>query len=126
LSTSASWSGCRKSAFSSSVTLPSSATSTPVGRLGQRVDLDQRGVLGDEGLHSFTIDVGDLVGDLGRELAGGDDLAGLRLVDALDGVDRDLGDPPRGWSGDLSISMPPSTLAMQRKVRLARSSRKEK
>ena len=70
-STSASWSGCRKPAFSSRVTLASRQQHPAVGRLGQRVDLDQRGVLGDERLPQLDRDVDDLVGDLGRELGGG-------------------------------------------------------
>src|SRR3954453_23619928 len=54
-----------------------------VAGLGQRVDLDQGGVLGHEGLPELHRDVDDVLGHLGRELGGGDDLARLRLVDAL-------------------------------------------
>src|SRR3954451_23583018 len=63
-----------------------------VADLGQRVDLDQGGVLGHEGAPELDRDVDDLLADLGRVLGRGDDLAGLGLVDALAGVDRDLGD----------------------------------
>lgn len=58
--------------------------------LGQRVDLDEERVLGDEGLPQGHHDLGDLLGDLGRELRLGNDLAGLLDRDALVGVDRDL------------------------------------
>src|SRR3954454_4397103 len=71
-----------------------------VADLGERVDLAQRGVLGHEGLPQLHRDVDDLLGDLGRVLGRGDDLAGLSLVDALAGVDRDLGDPVRLFLGD--------------------------
>ena len=71
-----------------------------VADLGQRVDLDQRRVLGHEGLPELHRDVDDLLGHLGRELGGGDDLARLGLVHALVGVDGDLGDPLRVLLGD--------------------------
>ena len=61
-------------------------------RLRHRVDLDQRGVLRDERLPQPDRDVDHLVADLGREAGQRRDLAGERLVDALTGVDRDLGD----------------------------------
>ena len=95
-----------------------------LGRTGERVDLDQGRVLGHERLPQLDRDVDDLVGDVGRELAAGHDLAGERLVDTLD---------RRRWAtwatfsgcscATCSISMPPATLAMHRNVRLARSSR---
>ena len=77
-----------------------------VGRLGERVDLDQRGVLGDERLPQLHRDVDDLVGDLGRpavaeEAALRDDLPGGCLVDALGGVDGNLGHLLRGLVRDL-------------------------
>lgn len=64
----------------------------PGDDLGQRVDLDQEGVLLDEGVPQLDQDVGDLVGDLGRELRGLDDLARLLGRHTVDRVDRGLGD----------------------------------
>src|SRR5262245_144422 len=60
--------------------------------LRQRVDLDQGRVLGDERLPQLHRDVGDLVGDVRRELGGGDDLAGDVRRDADRRVDRPLHD----------------------------------
>ena len=71
--------------------MPSSATICVLRVADQRVDLDQRGVLGDEGLPQLDDDVRGLVGDGRGELAGGDDLGGLRPVHAGDRVDRDPG-----------------------------------
>ncbi len=62
------------------------------GDLGQRVDLDQEGVLLDEGLPQGDEDVRDLVGDLGREVRGLDDLARDLGGHTHVGVDRRLGD----------------------------------
>ncbi|AGS71326.1 putative hydrolase [Streptomyces collinus Tu 365] len=62
------------------------------GDLRERVDLDEEGVRLDEGVPQLDEDVHDLVRDLGRELGGLDDLAGLGLVHTVDRVDRRLGD----------------------------------
>src|SRR5215207_4031409 len=62
-----------------------------VGRLGQRVHLDQGGVLLDEDVPQLDGDRDDLVAHLGREAGRVDDLGRLGLVDALAGVDRDAG-----------------------------------
>src|SRR4051812_2391532 len=61
-----------------------------VAEQGQRVDLDQGGVLLDEDVPQLLDDLAGLVGHLGREARGGHDLGGLRVVDAGLGVDRDL------------------------------------
>lgn len=72
-----------------------------VGDLRERVDLDEERILGDEGRPQGDEDLGDLLGDLGRELRQGDDLAGLLDGHALVGVHRDLGELLRGLLGDL-------------------------
>src|SRR5919205_4177830 len=62
-----------------------------VRRLGQRVDLDEGGVLLLEDLPQPLGDGDDLVAHLGREAARVDDPGRRGLVDALAGVDRDAG-----------------------------------
>src|SRR5690606_16707470 len=60
--------------------------------LGQheRVDLDERRVLALVDVPELDERRSDVASDLGREARGGDDLLGLRLVDAREGVDVDL------------------------------------
>src|SRR3954468_19847688 len=60
-----------------------------VGRLGQRVHLDEGGVLLVEDLPQPLGDRDDLVTDLGREVRGIDDLGRLGVVHAPGGVDGD-------------------------------------
>src|SRR4051794_17902925 len=62
-----------------------------VAEAGQRVHLDQGGVLLDERLPQRHEDVRDLVDEFGRELRGGGDLARLGAVHALDRVHRHPG-----------------------------------
>ncbi|CAM5472024.1 hypothetical protein SBADM41S_03221 [Streptomyces badius] len=69
--------------------------------------------------------LGDTLGHVGRELRLGHDLAGLDDVDAGVGVDRDLREGLGVFSATSSMSMPPCTEAMARKVRLVRSRRYE-
>ncbi len=64
-----------------------------VGGAHQRVDLDQGGVLGDEDLPQLGDGHGGGVEHLGRQVALLGDRAGERLVDTLDRVHRDLGQP---------------------------------
>ena len=71
--------------------MPSSATISLVGRAHQRVDLDQRGVLAVEDLPELLDGHGRGVEHLGGQMALLGDRAGLGLVDAGDGVDRDPG-----------------------------------
>ena len=93
--------------------------------LHQRVDLDEEGVLLDEGGPQGHQDLGDLLGDLGRELRRGDDLGGLLDVTPSLASTGTLASASGFFSATSSISMPPSTDAMARKVRLVRSRRKE-
>src|SRR5215204_635591 len=72
-----------------------------VGRLGQRVDLDQRGVLLREDLPQLHGDGDHLVAHLGREVGRVDDLGRLGLVDALARVDRDAGQRLGPLDGEL-------------------------
>ena len=72
-----------------------------VAHLRERVHLDEGGVLRDEGLPELDEDVGDGVDQLGRELRGGGDLLGLGEVDALDRVDRHLGERLGTLGGEL-------------------------
>ena len=62
-----------------------------VAEARQRVDLDQRRVLLDEGLPELHQDVGDRVDQVLGELGRGRDLAGLGLVHAVHRVDGDAG-----------------------------------
>src|SRR3954453_8421992 len=63
----------------------------PVGRLHERVDLDQRGVLGHEDTPELHDGRRDLVAHVLREAALLGDLGTLGVVDALERVDRDPG-----------------------------------
>ncbi len=72
-----------------------------VGRLGQRVHLDQRGVLLREDLPQLDGDRDDLVPHLRREVRGVNDLGGLGLVDPARGVDGHLGQLVGPGGGDL-------------------------
>ena len=69
--------------------MPSSASSDAVAELDQRVDLDERGVLLDEDRPQLLDHVRRLVGDVGVEAGGRDDLGGLGVVDTDLRVDRD-------------------------------------
>ena len=68
LSSSASWSGWRKSAFSSRVTLPSSARTRPSATLASGLTSTRSASSATKVVPQLHQDVGDLVGDLGREL----------------------------------------------------------
>lgn len=81
---------------------------------GQRVDLDEGGVLLDERLVEGLDHLHGLLEDGLGELGLGRDLASLRLVDALARVDADLLHGVGLVFATSSISTPPSTDAMQR------------
>ncbi len=72
-----------------------------VGGAHQRVDLDQGGVLADEDLPQLGDGHRGRVEHLGGQVALLGDRAGEGEVDALDGVDRDLGQPLGLGGGDL-------------------------
>ena len=72
-----------------------------VGRTHQRVDLDESGVLGDEDLPQLGDGDRGGVEHLGGQVTLLGDGAGGGDVDALDGVDRDLGQPFGLGRGDL-------------------------
>src|ERR671917_344662 len=72
-----------------------------VGRLGQRVDLDQGGILLGEGVPQLDGDGDHLVAHLGGEAGGVDDLGGLGGVDAGGGVHGDAGQCLGALHGEL-------------------------
>ena len=117
--------GAGTPAFSSRVTLASRQQHPAVAVLGERVDLDQRGVLGDERLPQLR----PRCRRPGRRPRPGSRprstiSRALASSTPLHGVDRRPWRPcPGSRAATCSISMPPATLAMQRKVRFARSSR---
>ena len=96
---------CRKSALSSrddlAVQGQHRAAAVRGGDQGERVDLDQGGVLLDEHLPQLDHRLGGVGDQLGREVRLGQDRAGHRRVHPGAGVDRHLGQRLRTLHGQL-------------------------